>query len=52
MPTQIDYGDYRDVGGLKLPFEYKFTWMDGRYTAKVNEIKTNVAIEGAKFGKP
>jgi photosynthetic reaction center cytochrome c subunit len=52
MPTQIDYSDYRDVGGLKLPFEYKFTWMDGRYTAKVNDIKINVAIEGAKFGKP
>jgi photosynthetic reaction center cytochrome c subunit len=52
MPTQIDYADYRDVGGIKLPFEYKFTWMDGRYTAKVNEIKTNVAVDAARFGKP
>jgi photosynthetic reaction center cytochrome c subunit len=52
MPTQIDYGDYRDVGGIKLPFEYKFTWMDGRYTAKVDEIKTNVAMDAARFGKP
>ena len=52
MPTQVDYGDYRDVGGVKLPFEYKFTWMDGRYTAKVNEIKTNVAVDAARFGKP
>jgi photosynthetic reaction center cytochrome c subunit len=52
MPTQIDYGDYRDVGGIKFPFEYKFTWLDGRYTAKVNEIKTNVAVDAARFGKP
>jgi photosynthetic reaction center cytochrome c subunit len=52
MPTQIDYGDYRDVGGVKFPFEYKFTWLDGRYTAKVNDIKTNVPVDATKFGKP
>jgi hypothetical protein len=52
MPTQIDYGDYRDVGGIKFPFEYKFTWLDGRYTAKLNDVKTNVPIDASKFGKP
>ncbi len=52
MPTQIDYADYRDVGGIKFPFEYKFTWLDGRYTAKLSEVKTNVAIDATKFGKP
>ena len=52
MPTQIDYADYRDVGGVKFPFEYKFTWLDGRYTAKLNDVKTNVAIDAARFGKP
>ena len=52
MPTQVEYADYRDVGGIKFPFEYKFTWLDGRYTAKVSEVKTNVAIDAAKFGRP
>jgi hypothetical protein len=52
MPTQIDYSDYRDVGGIKFPFEYKFTWLDGRYTAKLNDVKTNVAIDAARFGRP
>jgi photosynthetic reaction center cytochrome c subunit len=52
MPTQIDYSDYRDVGGIKFPFEYTFKWLDGRYTAKINEVKTNVAIDQAIFGKP
>lgn len=51
MPTQIDYADYRDVGGIKFPFEYKFTWLDGRYTAKLNKVDTNVAIDAAKFGR-
>jgi photosynthetic reaction center cytochrome c subunit len=52
MPTQIDYSDYRDVGGIKFPFEYKFTWLDGRYTAKLNEVKANIPIDAAKFGRP
>jgi len=52
MPTQIDYSDYRDVGGIKFPFEYNFKWLDGRYTAKITDIKTNVPIDAAVFGKP
>ena len=52
VPTQIDYSDYRDVGGIKFPFEYKFSWLDGRYTAKLKEIKTNVVIDALRFGKP
>ncbi len=52
MPTQIDYDDYREVGGVKFPFEYKFTWLDGRYTAKLSKVETNVAIDATRFGKP
>jgi hypothetical protein len=52
VSTQIDYLDYRDVGGIKFPFELRFSWLDGRYTAKIKDIKTNVAIDAAKFGKP
>ncbi|HMF97002.1 MAG TPA: photosynthetic reaction center cytochrome c subunit family protein [Vicinamibacterales bacterium] len=52
MPTQIDYADYRDVGGVKFPFEYKFLWLDGRYTAKLSKVEPNVAIDAAKFGRP
>jgi len=52
VPTQIDYLDYRDVGGIKFPFEYQFSWLDGRYSAKIKEVKTNVAIDAARFEKP
>jgi hypothetical protein len=52
VPIQIDYSDYRDVGGIKFPFEYRFSWLDGRYTAKIKDVKTNVAIDASKFGKP
>ncbi len=50
--VQIDYADYRAVNGVKFPFEYRFSWLDGRYTAKLTDIKTNVPIDAAKFAKP
>ena len=52
MLTQIDYADYRDVAGMKFPFELKFSWLDGRYTAKIADIKVNVPIDEAMFGRP
>jgi len=52
IPTQMDYADYRDVGGIKFPFSYKFSWLDGRDSFKINDVKTNVPIDAAKFGKP
>jgi hypothetical protein len=52
VPTQIGYADCRDVGGIKLPFEYSFLWLDGRFTAKITDVKTNVPIDAAKLGKP
>ena len=52
VPTQIDYTDYRDVNGIKFPFEYQFSWLDGRYSAKIKDVKTNVAIDAARFGRP
>jgi photosynthetic reaction center cytochrome c subunit len=52
VPTQIDFADYRDVNGIKLPFRITYAWLDGRDSIVLNEIKTNVPIDPAKFGKP
>ena len=51
-PTQIDYGDYRDVSGIKLPFRWTVTWLDGRSTYQLSELQPNVAVDSAKFAKP
>jgi len=32
IPTQVDYSDYRDVAGVKVPFKRVITWTDGRST--------------------
>jgi photosynthetic reaction center cytochrome c subunit len=52
VPTQIDFADYREVNGIKLPFRITYAWLDGRDSIVLNEIKTNVSVSEAKFGRP
>jgi len=52
VPTQIDYSDYREVAGVKMPFQWRLTWTDGQSMYSLNEVQPNVAIDPAKFGKP
>lgn len=52
VPTQVDYADYRDVGGIKFPFRWTFAWLDGRDNFEFSEVKVNVPIGAATFGEP
>ena len=52
IPTHIDYSDYRDVSGVKVPFKRVVTWTDGRSTIELSEVQPNVRIEAAKFAEP
>lgn len=52
IPTQMDYADYRDVNGIKFPFKYTFSWLDGRDAFELKDVKVNVPIDAAKFAKP
>jgi hypothetical protein len=52
VPTMIDYSDYRDVSGVKMPFRMTFAWLNGRDAIRLNEVRTNVPIDPAAFGKP
>ena len=52
ITIQQDFDDYRDVDGVKFPFKYSFLWLDGRFTANIQDVKVNVPVDAAKFGKP
>jgi hypothetical protein len=52
ISIQQDFEDYRDVNGVKFPFRYSFLWLDGRFTATISEVKLNVPVDAAKFGRP
>jgi len=51
-PTQVDYADYRDVGGIKMPFRMIFAWLGGLEAIQLSQVQTNVPIDAAKFGRP
>jgi hypothetical protein len=52
IPTRIDYSDYRDVAGVKVPFRRVVTWTDGRSTIEFSEVQPNAGIEAGKFAEP
>ena len=47
-PTQIDYSDYRVVGGAKQPFQWTVSQPQGRYTIQLDQIQVNVPLRGGK----
>lgn len=54
IPEQVDYEDYRDVDGMKVPFTIRITAIDSFWssTRKFTEIKLNVPVDETKFKKP
>ena len=52
LPTQVDYADYREVNGVRMPFRFTFAWLDGRDAFQLNDLRVNVSIDAAKFGRP
>lgn len=54
IPEQVDYEDYREVDGMKVPFTIRITAIDSFWssTRKFTEIKLNVPVDETKFNKP
>jgi photosynthetic reaction center cytochrome c subunit len=52
IPIQIDYSDYREVAGVKMPFHWVVTWTGGQSIMELNAVQANVSIDAAKFSKP
>jgi len=51
-PTQIDYADYRDSNGVRIPYRWTIARPSGRFTIQVEQAQQNVPIDGAKFAAP
>ena len=52
IPTQVDYDDYRDVAGVKMPFKYSYGWVSERDDWTMTGYEATVNIDNAKFGRP
>jgi outer membrane lipoprotein-sorting protein len=51
-PTHVEYSDYRVVSGVKVPYHWTVTWVDGQSTTDLSSVQANVAIDGSRFTKP
>jgi photosynthetic reaction center cytochrome c subunit len=52
LPTQIDYADYRDTQGVKIPYRWTLARPSARFTIQVNDVLQNVPVDDARFVKP
>ena len=52
MPTQIDYADYRETDGVKIPFRWTLARPNGRFTIQIENLKNNAAVDDSRFVKP
>jgi len=50
--TRVDYSDYREVAGVKIPFKWTVTWLDGRSTYELTSVEPNAAIDASRFARP
>jgi hypothetical protein len=52
LPEQIDYSDYRDVIGVKVPFQVRYVTWSAATTQKLSDVKFNTPVTDADFAKP
>ena len=52
VPTEINYDDYRDVAGVKMPFTWTVSQTYMQMTIKLTAISPNVPIDPKVFAKP
>jgi hypothetical protein len=51
-PTQIDYDDYRDVAGIKMPFTWTVSLTYMQMTIKLDALQPNVPVDASRFARP
>ena len=51
-PTQLDYSDYRETGGVKIPYHWVSAAPTGRFTIQITSAEPNAAIRDDVFAKP
>jgi photosynthetic reaction center cytochrome c subunit len=52
LPTQVDYADYRDADGAKIPYQWSISRPGNRFTIQVESVQQNVPVDDSKFAAP
>jgi photosynthetic reaction center cytochrome c subunit len=51
-PQQIDYSDYRNVGGVQVPFRTVIADPTSISTVQIDEVQENAPVNDSKFSRP
>jgi hypothetical protein len=51
-PTQIDYADYREADGVKIPFRWTLSRPGNHFTIQIDQVQQNVPVDDSKFVAP
>jgi photosynthetic reaction center cytochrome c subunit len=51
-PLEVDYADYRDADGLKIPYQWTLTRTNGSFTIRITSVQQNVPIDEKLFVMP
>jgi hypothetical protein len=52
VPTQTDYGDYRAVDGVQIPYRRMVARPGETSTIQLEQVRQNIPIDDAKFRRP
>ena len=52
VPTQIDYSDFRDVAGVKVPFHRTVSQTYMQMNVELTDVQPNVSLDAARFARP
>ena len=52
IPNEVNYTEYRDVAGVKLPHHIEVLGINGRETYQLKTIQPNVQVPATRFAKP
>jgi len=52
VPTQVDYSDFREVAGVKIPFHRQVSQTYMRMDVQLTDLQPNATIPASRFAKP
>jgi photosynthetic reaction center cytochrome c subunit len=52
LVTRVDYHDYREVAGVRIPSRWTVSWLSGRSQFELTDVQPNAQIPPARFARP
>jgi len=52
VPTQFDFSDYREAGGVRKPYQWIRAWTNNRVVFKLKDVRINAPVDASRFQRP